>query len=236
MTQVEQAKAKRNAHTVALRKPPLEELRRINTKMAEELSYPEITYPLSAGLPVLNDSPQTLASNRAPQPPKLAKLPGTIKPSGTSPGQGTRENAATSMINGNPLLPWDAMPSKTFAVLKMNMDENPWDLGSLLLNWESIMGTTIVDWLLPIKRSPCCAHDDPESHFSVGPAVDRLRAGYYFIESKAVRTKGRRKHSSKRINSDAKEGASRSPRRVKKPAEDGSSRLNNPTELRDINR
>ncbi|POS86719.1 hypothetical protein EPUL_002462 [Erysiphe pulchra] len=61
---------------------------------------------------------------------------------------------------------------RTFVILKTNEGENPWDLGSRLLNWKTVMGNNILDWFLPIHRSPCCNHDNPESQFDFGFAID----------------------------------------------------------------
>ena len=68
----------------------------------------------------------------------------------------------------------DLAPSRTFAMLSTLPGENPWDLGAYG-NWKSVMGESIVDWFLPIKRSPCSKHDAVESAFALGPVVDRLR-------------------------------------------------------------
>lgn len=75
----------------------------------------------------------------------------------------------------------DRQATRTFAILNMvQAGENPWDLGSALANWESVMGYHVIDWFLPIRRSPCCNHEDSESHFMVGPAVDRVRVAVTF--------------------------------------------------------
>ncbi|RKF62443.1 Palmitoyltransferase PFA5 [Erysiphe neolycopersici] len=61
---------------------------------------------------------------------------------------------------------------RTFVILRTNEGENPWNLGSRLLNWKTVMGNSIFDWFLPIHRSPCCNHDNQESQFEFGFAVD----------------------------------------------------------------
>jgi palmitoyltransferase len=71
----------------------------------------------------------------------------------------------------------DSRATRTFAILKMlQPGDNPWDLGSARLNLESVMGTSIFDWLSPVRRSPCCNHESTESQFPVGPKVAFLRA------------------------------------------------------------
>lgn len=61
---------------------------------------------------------------------------------------------------------------RTFVILRTNEGENPWNLGSRLMNWKTVMGNSILDWFLPIHRSPCCNHDNRESQFEFGFAVD----------------------------------------------------------------
>lgn len=71
----------------------------------------------------------------------------------------------------------DLKAYRNFAVVKMSQPgDNPWDLGSARLNLETVMGTSLLDWLLPLHRSPCCSHESLESQFQVGPKVDMLRA------------------------------------------------------------
>ena len=92
----------------------------------------------------------------------------------------------------------DMMARRTFAVLPMETGENPWDLGSQLLNLETVMGTSLSDYFLPVRRSPCCNHEDPESHYTLGPAVDRIKAKYYFMNAKDIRVKGVHRRSGRR--------------------------------------
>jgi palmitoyltransferase len=84
----------------------------------------------------------------------------------------------------------DLNATRTFAVLKMlEPGDSPWDLGQPLLNWQTVMGINMLDWFLPIRRSPCCKHEDSESQFQIGPAVDYLRARFSFISDADVRAK-----------------------------------------------
>ncbi|KAJ0296157.1 hypothetical protein COL516b_011909 [Colletotrichum fioriniae] len=70
--------------------------------------------------------------------------------------------------------PRDRLATRTFAIVRTEPDENPWDLG-YARNWTSIMGYTLIDWLLPIRGSPCANHDSMESDYEMGPLVQRLR-------------------------------------------------------------
>lgn len=62
---------------------------------------------------------------------------------------------------------------RTFVVLQTQPGDRPWDLGSPLANWKEVMGNNVMDWLLPLKMSPCC-NEDGRTFFRFGPAVDRL--------------------------------------------------------------
>jgi palmitoyltransferase len=77
----------------------------------------------------------------------------------------------------------DRLATRTFAILKTDLDENPWDLG-FLKNWQSVMGTNIIDWLLPIRGSPCALHESTVSDYELGPLVDRLKERYGLRESR----------------------------------------------------
>jgi palmitoyltransferase len=92
--------------------------------------------------------------------------------------------------HGEPLSARDTKATRTFAVLRMRQGDNPWELGSVRLNFESVMGTNVFDCLLPLRRSPYCRHENPESHFAVGPGVDELKRSVGFIDAKDMR-KGR---------------------------------------------
>lgn len=90
----------------------------------------------------------------------------------------------------------DQRAVRTFAILEtLTPGDNPWDLGSALLNWETVMGEHFLDWFLPMKRSPCCNHENTESHFSIGPSVDRIRASVCFIPPNEVRPEGHRQRA-----------------------------------------
>lgn len=60
-----------------------------------------------------------------------------------------------------------------FAIVKTEVGENPWDMGSYYMNFKSVMGDRgLLDWLLPLRLSPCCADN---CNYPTGPVVDRLR-------------------------------------------------------------
>ncbi|KAI1276391.1 DHHC palmitoyltransferase-domain-containing protein [Xylaria sp. FL0933] len=71
----------------------------------------------------------------------------------------------------------DDLATRTFAILQTAPGENPWDLGPWR-NWKSVMGTNPLDWVLPIRHSPCATHESSESLYPMDPILDQLRARY----------------------------------------------------------
>lgn len=148
----------------------------VNIPVNPPLAHPPQHLP---GAETAGHSPHVTAPPQAPQD--------TISRAGTTTAQSNMPNRE----NGRPreiLSARDLRATRTFAILKMlNPGDNPWDLGSVWLNLETVMGKGFVDWLLPIRRSPCCNHEDSESQFRLGPKVDFLRASCYFIEPNDIR-------------------------------------------------
>ena len=71
----------------------------------------------------------------------------------------------------------DMLTTRTFAILRTEPGENPWDLG-WRRNWNSVMGSSVIDWILPVRKSPCTNHEREDSFYPVGPVIDRLRQRY----------------------------------------------------------
>jgi palmitoyltransferase len=63
--------------------------------------------------------------------------------------------------------------TRVFAILELPAGANPWDCGPLA-NVKEVLGYSLLEWLLPVKRSPCARHVDPESTCKLGPAVGRV--------------------------------------------------------------
>ncbi|CZR62839.1 related to PFA3 Palmitoyltransferase for Vac8p, required for vacuolar integrity under stress conditions [Phialocephala subalpina] len=132
----------------------------------------------------------------------------------------------------------DLKATRTFAVLNMKQGDNPWDLGTRLLNWETVMGSNIFDWFLPIRRSPCCNHEDAESQFQIGPWVDLLRSSVGFLHPKDMRAYGGRRKLERRTSEDLRHGdgrkahRSRRRRRMNLPSPEAG----NPVPLDDLER
>jgi palmitoyltransferase len=90
----------------------------------------------------------------------------------------------------------DARAKRTFAILRMEPGHSPWDLGAAD-NWKSVMGTNVLEWFLPIRRSPLCNHESAISQFKLGKHFDKLMADNGLVlgnETRSVRhSSGRRK-------------------------------------------
>ncbi|OAA63350.1 dhhc zinc finger membrane protein [Niveomyces insectorum RCEF 264] len=69
----------------------------------------------------------------------------------------------------------DQLAFRTFAVVTVPRGMNVWDLG-WRQNWTSIMGTNVLDWLLPLRSSPCCSEESTSGFYRVGPEFKKLCA------------------------------------------------------------
>ncbi|KAL7621169.1 Palmitoyltransferase pfa5 [Parahypoxylon ruwenzoriense] len=71
----------------------------------------------------------------------------------------------------------DDLATRTFAILKTEPGENPWDIG-LQRNWQAVMGTNALDWFLPFRKSPCVNHEGHDSFYPMGQVLEDVRARY----------------------------------------------------------
>ncbi|KAL5627467.1 hypothetical protein BROUX41_003620 [Berkeleyomyces rouxiae] len=72
----------------------------------------------------------------------------------------------------------EALPApRTFAILRTEPGENPWDLG-WKRNWQQVMGTELLEWLLPLHLPPCTRHDELDAEYPVGALVEQLKKRY----------------------------------------------------------
>lgn len=94
-------------------------------------------------------------------------------------GEQTNDTAPESTSSNSILSPRDEQAKRTFAILQTEPGENPWDLG-YWRNWKSVMGNNILEWLLPIRHSPCCNHDSMVSDYDFGKVVNDLKRRYGF--------------------------------------------------------
>ncbi|KAI1343513.1 palmitoyltransferase PFA5 [Xylariaceae sp. FL0016] len=77
-------------------------------------------------------------------------------------------------INGSHASQRDDLATRTFAIVRTEPGENPWDLGPWR-NWQSVMGTSPLDWFLPIRRSPCANHENHEGFYPFGRVLADIR-------------------------------------------------------------
>ena len=220
LTQVEQLSARSKVYTLAVLKPRPELLQLNSSLLSSEFSYPEITYPLSA--------PPPQAINAVTLAPEVSHVMTSEPDQSNHVSQvhsvetlvSKRDNhPATPTIRSVALTARDLKATRTFAILQMKPGDNPWDLGSPFLNWETVMGTSLIDWLLPIRRSPCCNHEDTESHFRIGPAVERLRTDFGFVKARDIhRTSWRSSRRSSSLGGGEKTSRTRRRRRRRRRA------------------
>ncbi|CAL3971068.1 unnamed protein product [Diplocarpon coronariae] len=104
----------------------------------------------------------------------------------------------------------DLRASRTFAILSMPEGSNPWDLGSRLLNFKTVMGTEIFDWFFPLKRSPCCNHEGTESDFALGPDVERCKKRAGLLEQTAQEREEDRREREERVATEDRQARLRS--------------------------
>lgn len=91
------------------------------------------------------------------------------------PGLNPKTQSASSRETGSNLR--DSLAARKFAVVKTQLGENPWDVGSYK-NWVSVMGSNMFDWLLPVRLSPCASAESNTSFYEMGPLYDELRTRY----------------------------------------------------------
>jgi palmitoyltransferase len=217
-TSVERLGAKTKIITLAVKRPPPEELAKINPYVTQNPSYNVITYPLEPGHaptsqlrqepPIVSSAESDVHTNPINQnqnqnqnqkssagPKEPATSNGLTREGALPPsmvGAAASENNHPGRVSENGVLrerlsTRDLNATKTFAILSTSEPgDNPWNLGSRLSNWKTVMGTNVFDWFLPVRQSPCSNHEDPESHFSLGPTVDRLREEHSLIAGKAI--------------------------------------------------
>jgi len=234
LTQVERLGSKTRVHTLAIIKPSQMQLQRVSPLLAAQSNYREITYPLSRSEQNISTEPSITTLNNSSLHP--SGLPGPLNTQDRSDSPPSSEIPPEALQNSNyipshfppaqkvTIAPEhdslqsqssdrDLKATRTFAILDMKQGQNPWDLGSLLLNWETVMGLSVIDWVLPIKRSPCCNHEDAESQFELGPWVDLLKASAGFISPEDMRAYGGRRKSERRPMRDLQHNSKHKKRR-----------------------
>lgn len=87
----------------------------------------------------------------------------------------------------------DSLNIRSFFIVQLEKGENPWDLGSWLLNWKSVMGESVMSWIFPIRQSPTTRRyrswEDNrlekgqllDSEFPFGPIVETYRKRFGLV-------------------------------------------------------
>ncbi|TVY48039.1 Palmitoyltransferase [Lachnellula occidentalis] len=225
-TSVERLGAKTKITTLAIKRPPLGELAKINPYTAQNPSYNVITYPLEPGHAPPASQPRqappaiSAESDESNNPLNQDQESSAGPEEPVAPNSPTGEGVLTPLVAGNNhpsgdlgngtsqerMSARDLSATKTFAILNtLEPGDNPWALGSGLANWKSVMGNGVIDWFLPVHQSPCSYHEDPESHFAIGPSVDRLREHHFLFAAGAAPSRQGRKGLLHRFNGEANE-------------------------------
>lgn len=79
--------------------------------------------------------------------------------------------------------PIPAPVPRRFAILETPRGLNPWNLGSPYRNFKAVFGENFIDWLLPLKHSPCCDHSSQISEFPLGPEFEVLLVDAGLVQS-----------------------------------------------------
>lgn len=131
---------------------------------AKNANYATVTYPL----PIISEKPRAAI----------------IESDNMSEGP---SQSASSNSSPDPQSQRDSKAKRTFAILHLGAGQNPWDLGAYG-NWKSVMGDNVLDWFLPIRRSPCSNHESSESQFPLGRWVEELRVKEGLLPQNGIRS------------------------------------------------
>lgn len=88
--------------------------------------------------------------------------------------------------------PIPAIPQRHFAILQLPPGLNPFDLGSAYKNFTAVFGPTVLDWVLPIRYSPCCDHSSRVSEYALGPHFELCLADAGLVRPISSASKERR--------------------------------------------
>jgi palmitoyltransferase len=143
--------------------------------------------------------PPTMGVTGVPYPTVTYPLPLASEKPGTSPAPSDSTNDETVQSeNSHTDLPHhaerDARAKRTFAILRMEPGHSPWDLG-VAGNWKSVMGTNVLDWFLPIRRSPLCNHESAVSQYKLGKQFDKLMSDNGLLSGNETRPSSTRRKS-----------------------------------------
>ncbi|KAI1080519.1 zf-DHHC-domain-containing protein [Whalleya microplaca] len=147
----------------------------LNMTNVDMLGYRSKVYQLAVQVPRGTQSTDkfTVVTYPLPKPGEamIGRFNGTAM-AGTSEisSIGVRSTISRSMTRDN-------LATRTFAILRTEPGENPWDIG-LGRNWQSVMGSNAFDWFLPFRKSPCVNHESHESFYPMDRVLENVRARY----------------------------------------------------------
>jgi palmitoyltransferase len=183
-----------------------------NSTTIENLNKRTKAWQLAVYIPD-REKPPTMSVIGVPFPTVTYPLPLASEKASTSsdPSDPTNSQAIESENNHTDLghhAKRDAKAKRTFAILRMEPGRNPWDLGAVG-NWKTVMGNNVLDWFLPIRRSPLCNHESGISQFALGAHFEKLKADNGLISENDTRrsrpSSGREsRHHSHRGSGDIK--------------------------------
>lgn len=150
----------------------------INVSTVENLSRKTKVWYLAVHIPRpdvgrrISENPKFLTITY-PRPPEEQQI--LQQHGGYTPPNTTQQTLTSLQIPLPPLrTPSHYIEPRTFAILSTRQGENPFDLGPFE-NIQQVMGYTLLDWLLPIRSSPCANHTSSVSAFKMNDIVERLQ-------------------------------------------------------------
>lgn len=136
-------------------------------------TFPMVTFPI----------PQSTTTTTTPSTPAVAQPESRPETEHIVSDNSPKDNSKNSQN------------IRTFALLRTQPGENPFDLGDPIQNLRQVMGHTLWDWMLPLRVAPCVDHSSTVSAYPMGPVVDRLKreAGLDFTDcdDRGSHTEGR---------------------------------------------
>ncbi|KAI1140768.1 zf-DHHC-domain-containing protein [Hypoxylon sp. FL0543] len=147
----------------------------LNMTNVDALGARSKVYQLAVRVPRGTESTDkfTTVTYPLPKPSEVANS----RANGTARSRAVESRGSTPPLNPSGSSARDDLATRTFAILKTEPGENPWDLG-IWRNWQTVMGNNVLDWFLPVRRSPCVNHDSHDSFYPMGPVLADVLARY----------------------------------------------------------
>ncbi|KAI0138040.1 zf-DHHC-domain-containing protein [Hypoxylon sp. NC0597] len=147
----------------------------LNMTNVDELGARSKVYQLAVRVPRGTESTDKFTTVTYPLPKPGEATNGRVN--GTARSRAVESRGSSPLPNQSSTSARDELATRTFAILKTEPGENPWNLG-MRRNWQTVMGTNVFDWMLPIRRSPCVNHESHDSFYPMGPVLAAVVARY----------------------------------------------------------